>query len=734
MAKKKRKTFSKRELLSLFDARNYQKVISKIKQFNITDMDEEALHKIKVESYQGLSASNFEAGDINRALRDIDSLLSIENGENYQLIRLKYLCYIENFQMAIEFAKALIVSKNVKIKKEAIFLYLLANIYNGNNDLEVDYLKTLTVAKQNYILAMVELFKNNISEALKFLDDSNPRAKIEKENIQAIKALLLHQEVQESDRLKPLYRFLLFADTENLQNTKSTREIKKDMASKVAKEKDGINDLISLKYSVSVKSILYKVTDKELQTKLIYNNIILLVEKQNNTEEALNLFVKYRNDLVHIVESGNLFIRLRQSNINVKNDNKNMIMTFFEKYLKLHHKKLSSFQKDFIFTFLYQTKDLKSISDLIKKYNGDSVLFLVEILSSMDKYTTLNQTKLNTVLKKYSILYLELFEGYALFIDHHNQEYDKIGDLERKQFLNNIMVTLSLMKNVARPHKNYKLILIKILSSISGFIQRYEFKENEEAYMLASETINTLVEYYHIEQKDLSENILNLKESIKKKKSMRGKTEDSEKSFFEMMKMFKGEMEDVWMEDDEDDYYDENDYEELELIKEEFIEALKNSEDPIKSIDPIDIVPYMVFNFLFDLLSEAVKYNAYNNELLFNLLHEMLDVDVTATPYRDIVTNDIVQYAKKDAHVASLILSDLITGTENKKRESLWFLGWLEAYVSMVDDYGLKQEKLYKGAIYHFMRVQQKKKYKKLNGFKELDMRERYKKMELSND
>ncbi len=722
----KRKTFNIKQLLSLFYAKNYQKVISKIKQFTIPDIDEEALQQIKVESYVGLSAANFEAGDINRALRDIESLLSVDDRESYQLIRLKYLCYIENFQIAVEFGKTLIVSKNVKIKKEAIFLYLLANIYNGSDKLELDYLKNLTAAKQNYVLAMVEIFKNNRSEALKFLDNSNPRSKIEKENIQAIKALLLHQEVQENSTLKPLYRFLLFANTENLQNTKSTREIKKDLASKVAKENSGINDLIALKYPVPVKSILNKVPEKELRAKLIYNNIILLIEKQNNTKEALSIFLKYKNDLVNIVESGNLFFKLKLK-LNDENKIINIAMVpFFTKYLKIHHKKLSSFQKDFIFASLYQTRDIKAASAIAREYNGDSILFLVEVLSEMDEYTILNQAKIDTILKKYSIIYAQLLESYAVFIDNFDEGYDELSDFGKKELLKSTMITLSLMKNVVRPHKNYRVVLMKILSSISGFIQRYKFKENEEAYILASEIIDSFAEYYHIDKRDLSVNILNLKESIKKKKSMRGETEQPKDTISKMMEMFKREMEDY------DD--NENDQKDLASIKEEFIEALKNRENPIRSMGIINIMPDMVFDFLLDLLVEAVKYDAYDYDLLFTLLDDVLFIDVTTTPYRDIVANDILQYAKKDAHVASLILSDLITGTENKKRESLWFLGWLEAYVCLVDDYSLEQEQLYRGAVHHFLRVQQKKKYKKLNGFKELNMRKRNIKMELSND
>jgi len=52
MAKKKKKTFSKEGLLSLFENNNYQKVISKIKQFDIEGMSSKELEYITLSSYE----------------------------------------------------------------------------------------------------------------------------------------------------------------------------------------------------------------------------------------------------------------------------------------------------------------------------------------------------------------------------------------------------------------------------------------------------------------------------------------------------------------------------------------------------------------------------------------------------------------------------------------------------------------------------------------------------------
>jgi len=236
MAKKKKKKFQKKQLLSLFHNENYQKVISKIKQFEIDGMSDKELYQIQITSYEKLANANFRLGDKNRAMRDMESLLTIDSSEEYKIIKLKYLCYMEYFKDAIIFAQDLINSKNSKIKKEALFLYILANIYSGNYDIEEKFLKLLPIARVNYILGFKEFLEGNIEEALLYLDKCNPRVKIEKKNIEAIKSIILNQETTSSEILKPLYRFLINGDDTNLQNTKNSRIIKKDILTQFYKK------------------------------------------------------------------------------------------------------------------------------------------------------------------------------------------------------------------------------------------------------------------------------------------------------------------------------------------------------------------------------------------------------------------------------------------------------------------------------------------------------------------
>jgi len=62
MAKKKRKKFQKKQLLSLFYNQNYQKVISKIKQFEIEGISDNELHQIQITSYKKMAENHFQLG------------------------------------------------------------------------------------------------------------------------------------------------------------------------------------------------------------------------------------------------------------------------------------------------------------------------------------------------------------------------------------------------------------------------------------------------------------------------------------------------------------------------------------------------------------------------------------------------------------------------------------------------------------------------------------------------
>ncbi|SFV62432.1 hypothetical protein MNB_SV-14-1435 [hydrothermal vent metagenome] len=726
MAKKKKKIFQKTQLLSLFNSGNYKKVISKIKQFSIEGMSDDELKQIQVTSYKRLATSNFERGDINRAIKDIESLLTIEENDEHKLIKLKYLCYMEHFEDAIYFAQDLIVSKNLKIKKEAMFFYLLANIYSENYEIEKKNLKLLPIARQNYILAFTEFLKGNKEEALILFDKCNPRAKIEKEHIKVIKAIIKNEEYPSSEFLKPLYRFLINGDDRNLQNTKNSREIKKEILLDFDKNRNyrAIENLLSLKSSTTTKIITTEVKDKEKQTRLIYNNIILLIEKQRNIKEALDIFIKNRNSLVQFVESGILFVQIKSLIDDSKSDR--IMLSFFDAYLKLHHKKLSEFQLNFIFITLLKTSTLNGhIEPLIKKYGGEEILFLFKDMALMQKVEPWHKDRFNNIMKKHSLLKDKALDGLADYIDILDKSIDKMDAKEKQIFIENLYQIVLLFGTVQKPNKKYKTTIFKILSKISNFIQNFEFSENSELYIETSETINRFIEIYKVDKADLSEDIKNLFESIDKKKSIKKRRETTyDKNIFDMFKDIiddsEVDFEDIFGDDLDEEYLDDYD---LEQIKKDFIEALKNNENPFNSeLEDIhkSFDKSTVFEFILDLVAKAIEFDRYDEDFTIELLKYMY-IEIENSYYREDLIAIIRNYAKKDIKTATTFFYDCITLVPTNQRETAWYLKWLETYIYLIDDYKEPKDKAFKACLNHFIKVQEKKQFKSLNSrFKKL--------------
>jgi hypothetical protein len=724
MAKKKKKKFQKKQLLSLFHNENYQKVISKIKQFEIDGMSDKELYQIQITSYEKLANANFKLGDINRAMRDMESLLTIDSSEEYKIIKLKYLCYMEYFKDAIIFAQDLINSKNSKIKKEALFLYILANIYSGNYDIEEKFLKLLPIARVNYILGFKEFLEGNIEEALLYLDKCNPRVKIEKKNIEAIKSIILNQETTSSEILKPLYRFLINGDDTNLQNTKNSRIIKKDILTQFYKNKKSseIEKLISLKSSIPIETIVEEIKDKEKQTKLIYNNIVLLVDKQKNYHKALELFIKNKNQLVQIVESAVLLIQIKSLLDDTKSDK--IVLNFLSNYLKLHYKKLSPFQLDFIFVFLIQSSQINTSIRIIKEYNGEDILFILKDLIEITEVEPQIQERFNRIIKRYSFIKDKTFEAILGVIDSFNENISIIKSKEIELFAKQLSKILTLFQNCQKPHKKYQPKIFKILSSISSFIQNLDFATNRDLYIQLSETINRFIEIFNIDREDLSKDIKILFISLEKEKSIKKEKKTDDETMFDIFKQIVNDYDeddfDDMLNSFDEDYLDDND---LARIKKDFIEALKNNQTPfnneLEDIEDSFNNP-IIFEFILDLVGKAIEFDRYDDSFTQTLLDNMY-IEPQDNYYREDLIMAIKKYAKKDIKIAIIFFYDCITLVPTNQRETVWYLKWLEAYLYLVDDYSQPRDKAFKGCLNHFIKVQQKKRFKTLNDkFKKL--------------
>jgi len=379
MAKKKRKSFPKKQLLKLFNNENYQKVISKVKQFEIEMMSEEELQMVLIQSYIGLAQNHFENSSWARAIRDIDSAIALDSNPDIKLTKLKYLCYMEHFKDAITLGEEL---KEVKeVKKEATFLYLLANLYSHNFDLDERLLKSLPIARKNYILALLNLMQDKRDIALEYLNKIRPRANIEKQNLAILKKIITNEPIEIEDieeDIKPLYEFLISGNRARLYNSKSSGDAQKELLDFYSQEDKlkSLKSLLELKNPIDLNIIKKEVKDRELRAKLIYNNIILLVEKKEYFK-ALELFFKNRDDMLKFIESASLIINIKKYIDD--NESDNIFISWLIRYIERYHHKISPHQLDFILiSILGSDKSNDKIINIAKKYNRDVFILLLE--------------------------------------------------------------------------------------------------------------------------------------------------------------------------------------------------------------------------------------------------------------------------------------------------------------------------------------------------------------------
>jgi hypothetical protein len=715
MAKRKKKKFQKKQFIALFESKNYQKVISKAKQFQIEELEEDELHTILTTSYYNLAQNNADMGDIARAVRDINSLLQIDDSPKYKLVKLKYLCYMEYFKDAIVLGEELIALNRLKkIQKEAIFLYLMAKLYSGDYALESKQLKLIPISRQRYILGFKALLEDDKVLALDYFNKCNPRAKLEKENIKAIIAILLAEEIHVHEWVKPLYQFLITGEGAHVVNSKGFREINKEVKkdfNRVNKSSE-MKNLLALKKAIPVETIIKNTQSRVQESRLIYNNIVLLVDKREY-KDALRIFLKYKNMLIGVVESALLIIDIKNHIEDRKSDT--LITTFFSSYLKQHHKKLAPHQLDFIFLFLVQQGDVKRSIELAKVYHRDNFVFFLKELPLMREFKPYYQIAFNKALKKYSRFTNTLLKFTSEHIESVDEELYELNKEEERNFLNHIFILMILLQNLDNPHKKYKDTIFNLLKVLALIIQSFSYKEQESHYLKLSDIINKYIKYFKVDRFNLSADIKALFVSISKKKSV--KKDDiydrdiDENNYFYLAKKF-------FFEEEEKDKYNFNETEyDISIIKPQCILALERGDsEPFKILKELDGFNYYGFKIplILELLLKvvALKLNTYNaiEKMLF-----YLKVDLSISPNRDSLPSDINQHAQTDIETAMILLEYALLTTKPKDMEYAWYLKWIDRYLILVNDYKLEKGTLFYNSIDLFLRVQEKKKFKSLN-------------------
>ena len=714
MAKRKKKKFQKKQLISLFENENYQKVISKVKQFEIEGLSEDELETIVSVSYINLAELNFKQGDIARAIRDIDSLLQRKDEAEYRLIKLKYLCYIEHFEEAILLGEALIaLKKEKKIQKDAIFLYLMAKLYGGHYALDSKLLKAIPVSRQRYILGFKALLEDDKQKALEYFGQCNPRVKVEKENIKAVIAMMEHQEIDVSSEIKPLYRFLLTGEANGVSNSKNFRAIKKEIKENFSKAEGNIDiqNLLELKDSAPIEVILKNAKDKEQEGQLIYNNIVLLVDKQKY-REALKIFLKYKNSLVKFIESALLLMEIKNQIEERKSDS--ILFSFFYTYLKLHHKKIAPHQIDYIILFLIQQNNMKKSIELAKEYGRDNFVFFLKELPLMNEFNPYYQISFNKALKRYSTLTDVLLKFMITNIESTDEELYDLSPQEEEKFLHRLSMLMVLVQNLENPHRKYKESLFKLFKALALVIQSFSYDEQESLYLKLSLLIEQYIEYFKVDRFDLAIDIKALFVSISKKESVKKDDiyeEEEYDDYFALARKF-------LMEDKDDDIYDFDIKEyDLSLVKQKCLKALESGEEnPFVLLRKLNEFKYYKFKFstLLEILTEVLRRKENHLYAIQQMLLH-LQIALYDSPERDSLVSAIKKYAKTDIETARLLLKYALDSVASPSREYVWYLKWIDGYLAFINEHGLEKDSKYRYYRDLFVTIQEKKRFKSLN-------------------
>ncbi|MEA1916508.1 MAG: hypothetical protein U9N42_03145 [Campylobacterota bacterium] len=680
MAKRKKKTFPKDKILGLFANQNYQKVVSKIKQFNIEGMDDLEVDKLHVDSLKMLSNERFEAGDIQRAIRDIELAISIKPDNSLEFLRLKYLCYLDSFSDAKIYSNELL--QKYKSDKNIIFYSLLIELYLSNN-IDDKQLKKVTKAKQEYLLAISALFSDNRELALKHLNNSKPRAKAEKENIEALKAILLQKTDFQSENIKPLYKFLLFGDDANLQNSKNSRKFRDEIIKNLKQDSNtnSLNKLISLDGYID-----NAIVKKENNPKLALNNIIMMLEKQQEPDywQIYKIFISYEKEFIQIPESIYVFINILN---NVSTEPLiNKTVSFVDKFLNTHIKKFTSFAiKYVLYKLLYfnltEEKSVAIIEPLFDKY-GDKDIFYTTLTLALnyDSQKMYNSYKehVDSIFKKYNHINSNIVGDMVEVTNSLEYVLMFADDEDTKDISKKIENSLYVIKNLDDVDERYKTLFLKILNNYAKAISIFDEDELDSGYDDMKEVLKKYIDMFNYEESQFCE--------------------DAEEFL-----------------DSTANIQDEYD---LDIAQQKYIKfkmALQTGYDPFVELnDYPDLFIYFYIQnnktAVLDLIALYARFEELDDKVIIKIFR-LTHFSYKSEPLRTTIQTLITQYAKENLEVSQKIFQYIIKSTN---AENVWYLHWLYSYMDMVDVYSLAKDDFFISCLNTFLDTQKRKKFKSI--------------------
>jgi len=698
---KKKKTFSKKELFHLYSVGNYKKVISKIKQFNIEGLSEDEINKIYLDSLKKLALNEFSEGDIQRAIRDIDNyLVKKSDDEDALFLKLKFLAYLERFDEAYKLAKKLLERvKDNLVKKEVIFYYLVVSIYKDNS-FDKTFFKKLPKSKQNYILFLEQFFKNNLDEALKYLDECKAKPVKTKKNIQAIKAILSNIEFKDKD-IKPLYRLLLFSEDENLQNTKGVRENIKKIKNiyKINKIDRVFRNFLDYNIPINFED-LKLIYNQTQDIKIVFNNIALLIDKENYPQ-ALDQFIYFKNRLVNLVESFFLLAKLELVFDNgVNND---FTYNFFVKYLKLHKEKFSNQNLAYLFYIFYKNlfvkdtynKNIQNAKNLANEFNLDFIPFIIYESVNIDQLSSKRHIKyLNQILSSYTKLNEELLNYMKFNLNQLTIILD-MGIFSEEQVENKLKFLLEVLLEIEIKEDRFYIKVVEIFDAICNVLLKLEVSDNSE------KLFNSVYKRFK-----------------KYCKNDKFKSIQALKSYFENKIDYNFAIPEIFDKIFRKSHFDEKIQKEIEYFYGEFKLELKEGNDPLKVLTfDYDEAWYWVYDELVDypfvLMYQYDIYIGLNDDVIRKIF-KFLNINLKDFNTKKRLLLGIRKFNEVEFHkeISFKITSFLVELYKHLK--SMWYLELIYEFLILFERFNIEKSVSFYYFAELFCKIQQKYNYKNI--------------------
>ena len=550
--------------------------------------------------------------------------------------------------------------------KDAVYLYLLAKVYQ-KEEFDDKLLKKLNASKVNYILFLKHLFDDNIVEAKKSLNRVKPRLKVEKDNVLAIKSIVNQEDFNgNQESLKTLYRALLGLDY-RAYNVNSFKKIEKE----IKRDEEPLLKLKQLLKGESfVKPELIDMSDfdEDKKNRLHFNNMVLMVEKENARKAHTILKTKYKIFATY-PESIFPFVNI----IREAPAPFSTIKVFYEIYMEnfkdvLRYEIINS--SSFVFSYILQIyKD---------RFNDLKELFFKKGFYSYEPYLLL----IDGNIPKTDFKFVEEIKDYKfsiiVFVSYLLNEEIEIDKKKR------VEITVELFKLILPRYKEIEDTYDRILEQTCKYLlDNFDVISDEDIYRSLYEVLDPILKYKDILQ--LSFSVKAFLYSYKNKKNIE-KIDDSFLGMFDIAGLAKelgieiDGLPDELMGDIFD--FDEKTFD-LDIIFNKVKDA-KDAEEVLKYLDIIKdklyFKSYVFINNMFELYIRIYE-NIGANSKIDGLFLYFIDTIFIERDNRDFLLkklDDIFHLNKKEA-VCSLLR--LLINNKCRDFAKAWYLNIVGKYI-----------------------------------------------------